>query len=742
MANEIEIGVTKIENIIEISSQPTDQIIDIVVTDNRDDVVLNITPSVIEININRGTTTAGLVTSVNGKIGDVIIDANDVGLGNVDNTGDFQKPISNDVQVALNEKADLIDGLVPTYQLPSFVDDVLEYADFASFPTNGEIGKIYIAISPDSLQYRWTSSAYLQITNGLIASTNDVPEGNLNLYFLASRVLSTILTGLSTASNAVITATDTVLSALGKLQGQVSLKANDNSVVHLSGTETITGNKIFTGALTRFDNPILIKQLNSTDYNQIGAYSGRMEFQQNSGSQLSFNMATNYFDFGLINKIAKVSNTLLTANRNFEFPNASGTIALTSDLPTSADYIQNGTTQQTANLNISGSGTFGSVISNLIDSSSTVVTARFSQFLPNPLGLTFISEGSTGRQIIQSGYENGSSYFTLALNPNGGPLTVGGAATFSSSVTTASLNSTGASNFATTSGNVGIGTTNPTKKLHINGTGNFTGDLTIGVDNVAGEYYLDIKRSSTVPVNIQATLAGVGPSSLSMQTGGGNLGIGTTSPTEKLEVNGNIKAGAAIFSSSVTATSFNGGAALTGIPTAPTATEGTNTTQIATTAFVQSVVTTGATSVIKSLNPISHTGTTVNTVLVNILIPANTISTSSVYELNICSSRGAGDGSGASLTANIGAATNFVRGVPIGTGANSIIHLIRHLQFNSGNLIVFSNSGSFYTDLQSIQSKSITIFDTTVSQNLTVSIQLANAADTYSLDYVILKRID
>jgi hypothetical protein len=118
MANEIEIGVTKIENIIEITSQPTDQVVDIGVTDNADNVVLNITPSVIEININRGTTTAGLVTSVNNRIGDVVIDANDVGLGNVDDTGDFQKPISNDTQVALNSKADLIDGIVPDNQLP------------------------------------------------------------------------------------------------------------------------------------------------------------------------------------------------------------------------------------------------------------------------------------------------------------------------------------------------------------------------------------------------------------------------------------------------------------------------------------------------------------------------------------------------------------------------------------------------------------------------------------------------
>ena len=35
-------------------------------------------------------------------------------------------------------------GLVPTSQLPSYVDDVLEYNSRSSFPTTGETGKIYV----------------------------------------------------------------------------------------------------------------------------------------------------------------------------------------------------------------------------------------------------------------------------------------------------------------------------------------------------------------------------------------------------------------------------------------------------------------------------------------------------------------------------------------------------------------------------------------------------------------------
>lgn len=48
------------------------------------------------------------VQSVNGETGAVIIDKTDVGLGNVDNTSDLNKPISTATQAALNGKADTL----------------------------------------------------------------------------------------------------------------------------------------------------------------------------------------------------------------------------------------------------------------------------------------------------------------------------------------------------------------------------------------------------------------------------------------------------------------------------------------------------------------------------------------------------------------------------------------------------------------------------------------------------------
>src|SRR5574337_1178309 len=63
--------------------------------------------------------------------------------------------------------------------------------------------------------------AWGRITGTSTPTTTDLSEGE-NLYFTAARVLATVLVGLSTATNAVITAADSVLVALGKLQAQIT----------------------------------------------------------------------------------------------------------------------------------------------------------------------------------------------------------------------------------------------------------------------------------------------------------------------------------------------------------------------------------------------------------------------------------------------------------------------------------------------------------------------------------------
>ena len=60
-------------------------------------------------------------------------------------------------------------GKVPSTQLPSYVDDVLEYASVAAFPVTGETGKIYVETTGNTT-HRWSGSAYVKITSGEVSS--------------------------------------------------------------------------------------------------------------------------------------------------------------------------------------------------------------------------------------------------------------------------------------------------------------------------------------------------------------------------------------------------------------------------------------------------------------------------------------------------------------------------------------------------------------------------------------------
>lgn len=121
-------------------------------------------------------------------------------------------------------------GMVPASQLPSYVDDVLEYATFSALPAMGEPGKIYITVTPytdangvTSSQFRWSGSAYAPIIASP-GSTDAVTEGSTNVYFTEARARSTALLGFSVGANAALAAADTFLQAFGKLQAQLNNK--------------------------------------------------------------------------------------------------------------------------------------------------------------------------------------------------------------------------------------------------------------------------------------------------------------------------------------------------------------------------------------------------------------------------------------------------------------------------------------------------------------------------------------
>lgn len=95
--------------------------------------------------------------TVNGKAlsADITLDAEDVGAIPASQKG------------AASGVAELDStGRVPSAQLPSYVDDVIEVTSYSALPNPGEDGKIYIT-EDTNLQYRWSGTQYVEISPSL-----------------------------------------------------------------------------------------------------------------------------------------------------------------------------------------------------------------------------------------------------------------------------------------------------------------------------------------------------------------------------------------------------------------------------------------------------------------------------------------------------------------------------------------------------------------------------------------------
>lgn len=179
--------------------------------------------------------------------------------------GQLNAKLNSALKGAANGLAELdATGKVPSAQLPSYVDDTLEYANLAAFPATGEAGKIYVALDTNKI-YRWSGSAYINISDAAstadqatklatartIAATGDISwsvsfDGSGNVTASATISAATVtgkaITGYVAGSNTALSATDTILQALQKLQGQVSARVQAADTFFI-GTTSIAHNR-------------------------------------------------------------------------------------------------------------------------------------------------------------------------------------------------------------------------------------------------------------------------------------------------------------------------------------------------------------------------------------------------------------------------------------------------------------------------------------------------------------------
>lgn len=159
-------------------------------------------------------------------------------ISNIDNLqSSLDAKLNTSLKGAANGLAELdSSGKVPSSQLPSYVDDVLEYNGKSSFPSSGETGKIYVDTSTN-LTYRWSGSAYVEISASLALGTTSSTayagdKGALNASNIAS--LTTRVTNLEdtrATTSALTTHTNNTSNPHSVTKAQVGLGNVENTAL-------------------------------------------------------------------------------------------------------------------------------------------------------------------------------------------------------------------------------------------------------------------------------------------------------------------------------------------------------------------------------------------------------------------------------------------------------------------------------------------------------------------------------
>lgn len=178
-----------------------------------------------------------------------------------------EKIPSDKLAYDFSQKADLVNGVVPASQLPSYVDDVLEFDSLSTLPQQGESGKIYITKDTNKL-YRWTGARFIDITQGELGTLQSVTDrGNetsksikvQGISYGGSSALNNIMIGQET-NDATSQANYTISVGKGSNPlGNDHVVIGHNSSVTDDGSQgnTIVGNFSMQNGLYSNENTVL-----------------------------------------------------------------------------------------------------------------------------------------------------------------------------------------------------------------------------------------------------------------------------------------------------------------------------------------------------------------------------------------------------------------------------------------------------------------------------------------------------
>lgn len=187
------------------------------------------------------------VKSVNGKIGSVVLNAEDIEADPIGSAQAVQNFIESIIQPQIESlsenKLDRVDYV--QHHLGSFISKAS--LDAAHPVANeGDSADIDSGTGFDVMRAIWDANDHKWVIRevGNASNTDQIPEGNSNLYFKAERVLSSLLSGLNIDSDTAITFSDSILQAFGKIQGQFNNLAAKVRTTLLTGLVTTDSSNV------------------------------------------------------------------------------------------------------------------------------------------------------------------------------------------------------------------------------------------------------------------------------------------------------------------------------------------------------------------------------------------------------------------------------------------------------------------------------------------------------------------
>lgn len=468
----------------------------------------------------------------------------------------------SDSGVNLSTKADLVNGLVPSSQLPSYVDDVLEYANLAAFPATGETGKIYVAQDSNKI-YRWSGSTYIEVSpsvgttwggiSGTLSNQTDLQNA------LNAKQAQLNGTGFVKASGTTITYDNsTYLTSAANWFGAVET-GGTLDWNHVTNTRPGSGYTLLLGNATNgFGNGTYYHPFNleystkdgtgqvtqlaiaygtpANDIKMRGRYLGTWT------SWITFWNTANLSVSGTANYVAKFTASTSLGNSQL-FDNGTnvgiGTVSPATKLEVGG--VIRGTRINSTGGVVDFDSQSGS---NFIQVATSIMSfangGAVNMSIAANGGVTMTSLAGTGTRMVVADANGLLSAQTIS----GGTVTGTGTTNYIPKFTGTSA--LGNSQIFDNGSSVGIGTTNPTGRFSIAAT-SATNDVDytllrydVGTDATLGPlYFMTTMRPSATGTNRRVEMyAGDGLAYRNIVFTYGNIGIGTTAPQTRFHVGG------------------------------------------------------------------------------------------------------------------------------------------------------------------------------------------------------------